>query len=71
MASPPNLEGTSNPDTVTGGKGTTGFGTIIAEATNETLGFYGSVGTVQPANTTGFTTAQVVAALQALGLFGV
>jgi hypothetical protein len=70
MASPPNIESSSNPDTVTGGSGTIGFGTIIAQAPNEVLGFYGNVGTVKATGTTGWTIAQVVAQLQAQGLFG-
>lgn len=63
----PNVEGTSNP-TATGGSQ---MGVVVGKTTTETLGFYGATGVAQPTGTSSFTTvAQVVAQLQALGLFG-
>ena len=51
--SAPNIEGTSNPATVTGGA----FGTKVANATTETVGFYGATGVAKQttnANVAGF-----------------
>ena len=47
------------------------MGVVVGKTTTETLGFYGATGVAQPTGTSSFTTvAQVVAQLQALGLFG-
>jgi len=70
MASAPNIEGTSNPDTVTGGSGSTGFGTVVAQSPTETLGFYGSTGVVQQSATGVTTVAEVLTLLKNLGLLG-
>ena len=65
MASP-NVEGTSNPAELSGGA----FGTIIAASASETLGFYGSAGAAQQSGGAITTVAELVAALQTLGLLG-
>lgn len=59
----PNIEGTVNPDTVTGGTG----GTIVAKTVTETLGFYGATGVAKQTGVA-VTAAAVHAALVALGL---
>lgn len=62
----PSLTTSTNADVLTGGV----FGAIVGGSTSETVGFYGNAGVAQITGTTGYTVAQVVAALQALGLFG-
>lgn len=53
-ANVPNIEGSVNPNVVSGGQ----FGVILANSTTETLGAYGNTGIAQYATTgttTGFT----------------
>jgi len=67
VSNAPALTTSTNADVLTGGN----FGCIVGGTTSETVGFYGNVGVAQQTGTTAYTTvAQVVAALQALGLFG-
>lgn len=66
MAQVPNVEGTDNAFVATGGQ----FGTIIANKTTETLGFYGNAGVVQPTSASVTDYASLKVALQALGLIG-
>lgn len=61
--SAPNIEGTSNPDVVSGGV----FGVKLGNRTDEPLGFYGAVGTTLQTGVP-VTAAGIHAALVALGL---
>lgn len=64
MSNPgPALEGTKNPSVVTGGDA----GTKVANATTETLGFYGSTGVAKQTGVA-VSAAGIHAALVALGL---
>ena len=64
MAQVPNVEGTDNAFVATGGQ----FGTIIANSTTETLGFYGAAGVAQQSANGVTTVAGVLALLEALNL---
>lgn len=61
--SAPNIEGTTNPNVQTGGA----FGSKVANATTETVGFYGSTGVAKQTGVA-VTAAAIHAALVALGL---
>jgi hypothetical protein len=65
MATVPNIEGTVNPAVLSGGV----FGTVIGGADGP-LGFYGVPGVAQQSGTGITTVAELVAALQAVGLLG-
>lgn len=64
--SAPNIQTSNNPMVVTGGT----FGSIVANATTETLGFYGNAGVAQPTSASVTDYASLKVALQALGLIG-
>ncbi len=65
MASP-NVEGSTNAAVLTGGE----FGAVVGETTAETVGFYGNVGVAQQSGAAITTLAELVTALQNLGLLG-
>jgi len=66
--SAPNIQTSTNPDVVTGGTA----GTIVANATTETVGFYGATGsakqTVSGSKGSNAALTSLIAALVALGL---
>ena len=65
MASP-NVEGSSNPQVLGGSV----FGSILGNSASEAVGFYGVAGVSQQSGGAITTVAELVAALQALGLLG-
>lgn len=61
--SAPNIEGTTNPDVLTGGT----MGTKVANSVTETVGFYGATGVAKQTGVA-VTAAAIHAALVNLGL---
>ena len=58
--------GSNNPQVVTGGVA----GTVVGREPSEAVGFYGAAGSVQLSGGAITTVADLVAALQTLGLLG-
>jgi hypothetical protein len=63
----PSLTTSTNRDILTGGPD---FGCIVGASTAEPVGFYGQPGVSQQSGTGITTVAELVAALQAVGLLG-
>lgn len=62
----PALTTSTNADVLTGGE----FGCIVGGSTTESVGFYGNAGVAQQLGSGITTVAQLVSALQAVGLLG-